>query len=77
MDKMEQKRNHTFYITNQAIAWADEISETLGISRAQVMEMSLRAMHNARSAHTYQIAYDEALADVKRELGISPSDSTE
>lgn len=67
-DEMEQKRNHTMYLTNEAIAKADELAETWGIGRNAVFEIAIRGLYGARSATTYAIAEQRAAEKLRREV---------
>jgi len=66
-DEMEQKRNHTFYITNRASNLLDELAQEWGVPRNAVLERAIRAVHAARSALTYEIARQEAERELEQE----------
>jgi hypothetical protein len=74
---LQDKNSHSLYLSNEAMQMAAELCELLGLSgRSQAFEVAIRAMHNARSAQAYQIAYEQARRDIQRGLD-SPYDSTE
>lgn len=66
--ELQDKNSHSLYLSNEAMQIAQELTEVLGVSsRSIVFEIAIRAMNHARSAHIYQIAYDQARADIERE----------
>ncbi len=67
-DELQDKNSHSLYLSNEAMQIAEELKTILGVSsRSIVFEIAIRALHHARSAHTYKIAYDQARADIERE----------
>lgn len=67
-DDLDQKRNHTMYLSNECIQKADELAAEWGIPRNAVIEYSVRAVHEARSALTYEIARQNAAKEHRQEL---------
>ena len=68
-DDLLDKNSHSFYLSNEAMQMAQELAELQGLSGpSAVVEQAIRAMYSARSAHTYQVAYDQAREDVLREM---------
>ena len=57
---MDQRRNHTFYISNETSLMIDELSGEWGIKRNAVLERMTHAVYEARSALTYKIAQQQA-----------------
>ncbi len=77
-DDLQDKNSHSLYLSNEAMQIAQELKTVLGVSsRSLVFEIAIRALHQARSAHAYKIAYQQARTDIEKELGISPSTYTE
>ncbi len=66
-DEALQKRNHTIYVTNDAIQKADELAQNWGVSRNVIFEQAIRAMFNARNALTYEVAKQQARAEIEQE----------